>query len=77
MLSGTNAINSSGSVVNGSMVNNGRWPDADKVTFEGSKIWMYKTSGYTDGGLGAAGSTFGNASASSVLSGSTLLHLMD
>lgn len=71
MLSGTSAINSSGSVVNGSMTNNGRWPDADKVTFEQNKIWMYKTSGYTDGGLGATGSTFGTAAASSVLSGST------
>lgn len=71
MLSGTSAINSSGSVVNGSMTNNGRWPDADKVTFEENKIWMYKSSGYTEGGLGASGGTFGTAAASSVLSGST------
>lgn len=71
MLSGTSAINSSGSVVNGSMRNNGRWPNADKVTFEQSKIWMYKSDGYTEGGLGANGSTFGNASASDVRSGVT------
>lgn len=53
----------------GTMVNNGRWPDAEKLTLEGSKIWMYKTSGYTEGGLGIAASNLGNASSGHVLSG--------
>lgn len=53
----------------GRMVNNGRWPDAEKLTLEGSKIWMYKTSGYTEGGLGIDASNLGNASPGHVLSG--------
>lgn len=53
----------------GTMHNNGRWPDAEKLTLEGSKIWMYKTSGYTEGGLGIAASNLGNASSGHVLSG--------
>lgn len=65
------AYDSNGKLIIGSMINNGSWPDADKVTFENSKIYMYKTSGYTDGGLGASGSIFGNASTSDVKSGVT------
>lgn len=53
----------------GAMRNNGRWPDADKFTLEGNKIWMYKQDGYTEGGLGVAASTLGNAQAEHVLSG--------
>lgn len=53
----------------GTMVNNGRWPDAEKLTLEGSKIWMYKKSGYTEGGLGIDASNLGNASPGHVLSG--------
>ena len=53
----------------GRMVNNGRWPDAEKLTLEGSKIWMYKTSGYTEGGLGIDASNLGNANSEHVLSG--------
>lgn len=53
----------------GRMVNNGRWPDAEKLTLEGSKIWMYKTSGYTEGGLGIDASNLGNANSKHVLSG--------
>ena len=52
ILKGKTAFNSKGSLLTGSMVNNGRWSNADKVTFEESKIWMYKSSGYTEGGLG-------------------------
>lgn len=63
------AINSSGTLLTGTMVNNGRWPDAEKLTLEGSKIWMYKTSGYTEGGLGISASNLGNASSGHVLSG--------
>lgn len=54
----------------GTMVNNGRWPDAEKLTLEGSKIWMYqKQNGYLEGGLGVAASNLGNASPGHVLSG--------
>lgn len=53
----------------GTMVNNGRWPDAEKLTLEGSKIWTYKKSGYTEGGLGIDASNLGNASPEHVLSG--------
>lgn len=54
----------------GRMVNNGRWPDAEKLTLEGSKIWMYqKQNGYLEGGLGVAASNLGNASPGHVLSG--------
>lgn len=63
------AVNSSGTLLTGTMVNNGRWPDAEKLTLEGSKIWMYKTSGYTEGGLGIDASNLGNASPGHVLSG--------
>lgn len=63
------AVNSSGTLLTGTMVNNGRWPDAEKLTLEGSKIWMYKTSGYTEGGLGISASNLGNASSGHVLSG--------
>ena len=65
------AYDGEGNLLTGSMRNNGRWPNADKTTFEGSKICMYKSDGYTEGGLGADGSTFGNASASDVRSGVT------
>lgn len=63
------AVDSSGTLLTGTMVNNGRWPDAEKLTLEGSKIWMYKTSGYTEGGLGISASNLGNASSGHVLSG--------
>lgn len=54
----------------GRMVNNGRWPDAEKLTLEGSKIWMYqKQNGYLEGGLGIDASNLGNASPGHVLSG--------
>lgn len=54
----------------GTMHNNGRWPDAEKLTLEGSKIWMYqKQNGYLEGGLGVAASNLGNASPGHVLSG--------
>lgn len=54
----------------GTMHNNGRWPDAEKLTLEGSKIWMYqKQNGYLEGGLGIDASTLGNASPGHVLSG--------
>lgn len=54
----------------GTMHNNGRWPDAEKLTLEGSKIWMYqKQNGYLEGGLGVAASNLGNASPEHVLSG--------
>lgn len=54
----------------GTMVNNGRWPDAEKLTLEGSKIWMYqKQNGYLEGGLGIDASNLGNASPGHVLSG--------
>lgn len=54
----------------GTMVNNGRWPDAEKLTLEGSKIRMYqKQNGYLEGGLGVAASNLGNASPGHVLSG--------
>lgn len=53
----------------GTMRNNGRWPDADKLTLEQGKIYMYKQDGYTEGGLGVAASTLGNASSGHVLSG--------
>ena len=69
ILSGKTAVNSSGTLLTGTMVNNGRWPDAEKLTLEGSKIWMYKTSGYTEGGLGISASNLGNASSGHVLSG--------
>lgn len=55
----------------GTMRNNGRWPDADKFTLEGNKIWMYKQDGYTEGGLGSAASQLGNAQAVHVLSGAS------
>ena len=63
------AVDSSGTLLTGTMVNNGRWPDAEKLTLEGSKIWMYKKSGYTEGGLGIDASNLGNASSGHVLSG--------
>lgn len=63
------AVDSSGTLLTGTMVNNGRWPDAEKLTLEGSKIWMYKKSGYTEGGLGISASNLGNASSGHVLSG--------
>lgn len=53
----------------GTMRNNGRWPDADRLTLEGGKLWMYKQDGYTEGGLGVAASNLGNAQAGHVLSG--------
>ena len=54
----------------GTMHNNGRWPDAEKLTLEGSKIWMYqKQNGYLEGGLGIDASNLGNASPGHVLSG--------
>lgn len=53
----------------GSMRNNGRWPDADKFTLEGDKIWMYKQDGYTEGGLGSSAYQLGNANSNNVLSG--------
>lgn len=53
----------------GAMRNNGRWPDADKFTLEGDKIWMYKQDGYTEGGLGSSAYQLGNAQAEHVLSG--------
>lgn len=54
----------------GTMHNNGRWPDAEKFTLEGNKIWMYqKQNGYTEGGLGSSASQLGNASPSNVLRG--------
>lgn len=56
----------------GTMHNNGRWPDAQKFTLEGDKIWMYqKQNGYTEGGLGSAASQLGNAQAIHVLSGAS------
>lgn len=55
----------------GRMVNNGRWPTADKLTMESGKLWMYKSDGYTEGGLGAAGSLLGDASASDLMQGKT------
>ena len=55
----------------GTMRNNGRWPTADKLTMESGKLWMYKADGYTEGGLGAAGSLLGNASASDLMQGKT------
>lgn len=56
----------------GTMHNNGRWPDAQKFTLEGNKIWMYqKQNGYTEGGLGSAASQLGNAQATHVLSGAS------
>lgn len=53
----------------GTMRNNGRWPDADRLTLESGKLWMYKQDGYTEGGLGVAASNLGNAQAGHVLSG--------
>lgn len=54
----------------GTMHNNGRWPDAEKLTLEGSKIWMYqKQNGYLEGGLGIDASALGSASPGHVLSG--------
>ena len=55
----------------GTMRNNGRWPDADRLTMESGKLWMYKADGYTEGGLGAAGSLLGDASASDLMQGKT------
>lgn len=55
----------------GTMRNNGRWPTADKLTMESGKLWMYKADGYTEGGLGAAGSLLGDASASDLMQGKT------
>lgn len=55
----------------GTMRNNGRWPTADKLTMESGKLWMYKSDGYTEGGLGAAGSLLGDASASDLMQGKT------
>lgn len=54
----------------GTMHNNGRWPDAEKFTLEGDKIWMYqKQNGYLEGGLGSSAYQLGNAQAEHVLSG--------
>lgn len=55
----------------GTMRNNGRWPTADKLTMESGKLWMYKADGYTEGGLGAAGSLLGDANASDLMQGKT------
>ena len=54
----------------GTMHNNGRWPDAEKFTLEGDKIWMYQyQNGYLEGGLGSSAYQLGNAQAEHVLSG--------
>ena len=55
----------------GTMRNNGRWPDADRLTIESGKLRMYKQDGYTEGGLGVAASNLGNAQAENVLSGTS------
>ena len=55
----------------GTMRNNGRWPTADKLTMESGKLYMYKADGYTEGGLGAAGSLLGTAGAADVMQGKT------
>ena len=55
----------------GTMRNNGSWPDADKLTMESGKLCMYKSDGYTAGGLGAAASLLGGASASDIMQGVT------
>lgn len=69
VLSGVSASSKNGIKFTGTMRNNGRWPDADKFTLEGDKIYMYKQDGYTEGGLGSSASQLGNASSSHVLSG--------
>lgn len=54
----------------GTMHNNGRWPEAEKFTLEGDRIWMYqKQDGYLEGGLGISAYILGNAQAEHVLSG--------
>lgn len=53
----------------GTMRNNGSWPDADKLTMESGKLYMYKSDGYTAGGLGAAASLLGGASTSDIMQG--------
>lgn len=55
----------------GTMRNNGSWPDADKLTMESGKLCMYKSDGYTAGGLGAAASLLGGASTSDIMQGAT------
>lgn len=55
----------------GTMRNNGSWPDADKLTMESGKLYMHKSDGYTAGGLGAAASLLGGASASDIMQGAT------
>lgn len=55
----------------GTMRNNGSWPDADKLTMESGKLYMYKSDGYTAGGLGAAASLLGGASTSDIMQGAT------
>lgn len=70
VLSGKTFYAGDKSLKTGTMHNNGRWPDAEKLTLEGSKIWMYqKQNGYLEGGLGVAASNLGNASPGHVLSG--------
>ena len=51
------------------MRNNGSWPDADKLTLENGKLYMYKANGYTEGGLEAVASLLGDASASDIMQG--------
>lgn len=53
----------------GTMRNNGSWPDADKLTLENGKLYMYKADGYTEGGLEAVASLLGDASASDIMQG--------
>lgn len=53
----------------GTMRNNGSWPDADKLTLENGKLYMYKANGYTEGGLEAVASLLGDASASDIMQG--------
>ncbi len=54
----------------GTMHNNGRWPEAQKFTLEGTRIWMYQNQdGYLEGGLGIDAAVLGNANSEHVLSG--------
>lgn len=55
----------------GIMRDNGAWPNADRLTMESGKLYMYKSDGFTKGGLGAAGALLGNAAAGNVLEGVT------
>ena len=55
----------------GTMRNNGSWPSADKLTLESGNLRMYKADGYTAGGLSAAASLLGGASAADIMQGAT------